>query len=115
MIVYDLGPKPPLLPKRPACLDEPELPPGSVNGPAHHEPEIARYRAEMASYAQSYANFERECTAWVAQHGDAAAEICMPDILAREALERDPRRYVRRLPAGVQLGPCSGGNRIIQC
>jgi hypothetical protein len=43
----------------------------------------------------------------------APAQISMPNVNEGEALERDPERYRKTLPEGVQLGPHAGPDRII--
>jgi hypothetical protein len=41
------------------------------------------------------------------------AEVFTHTVSAEEAIARDPARYVRKLPPGVQLGPKQGLDRIV--
>jgi hypothetical protein len=48
------------------------------------------------------------------KHPSGVAEVQMHGIDALDACTRDPKRYVRWLPAGVKLGPKQGRERIVK-
>jgi hypothetical protein len=102
-IVYDLGPRPPVRPvKSKVLLETPELPPGAT-GPTGYEPEQTRYNEKYRNYLHQLELYPAERAAWVAKHGDAV-ELRLneaDEILGREYVANDPRRYCFKLPDGI--------------
>jgi hypothetical protein len=47
------------------------------------------------------------------RHPSGPAEVMMHGIDALDAVARDPKRYMRWLPALTKLGPKQGVNRIV--
>jgi hypothetical protein len=107
--IFDLGPQPPVRPTKPqVLLDAVALPAGADGHPAI-EPETRRYAEAYADYLRQLDSFPAERAAWVAKHGDAVELHFNPgdDILGREYLDRDPRRYCRTLPDGMVASSAS--------
>ncbi len=112
MLIYDIGPQPPIAPTKPqVLLDEKPLPPGAEGDP-RIEPELRRHREREAGHARALANFKAERAAWERDRGGGAIEMACGAVPGAEMNERDPARYVKTLPAGVKLGPLSGANRV---
>jgi hypothetical protein len=97
MIVYDLGPQKPVRPTRhQVLLNEVALPPGAEGHPAI-ERETRLYAERYADFLKQSDIYPQERAAWVAKHGEAL-EIRVDN---GECVDRDPRRYCFKLPAGM--------------
>jgi hypothetical protein len=108
--VFDLGPQPPVRPvKPPVLLDTVELPPGAEGDP-RIEPELRRYTEAYRDYLAALDAHQAERVAWERESGGGPIEILTHQ---HDIVERDPKRYVRKLPEGVQPGPRSGPHRVV--
>lgn len=98
VMVWDLGPPAPDVPKPPVQRD----------AKSDGEKIIAEsdFKAAMAVYEGERDSFvvrKREHDKWHQEHG-GPFQIEMWTVHAREALERDPQRYALRLPKGKKPG-----------
>lgn len=99
VLVWDLGPSDPKVPKRP------ELPNAKPDTPEAIMAE-SDFRAAMAIYEgerDAYARLKREFDAWHRQNG-GPYQLEMWSMDVADALVRDPDRYVLKLPKGKKPG-----------
>jgi hypothetical protein len=110
MLIFDIGPQPPVEPAKPQVLiDAAKLPPGAEGNP-QFEPESRRYAEQYREYLRAVGTFDAERAAW--ERGGGAVEIACNSVSGGEMLERGQGRYVAKLPPGVKLGPRSDTNRV---
>jgi hypothetical protein len=99
--IFDLGPQ------QPRELDAPLDPPD-----ARSQADMVLYEEDMVRRARLLREYGAERTRWLEQNG-GPVELDMYAIDAARTLQRDPRRYVEKLPEGVEVGPKHGGDRVV--
>lgn len=97
--IWDLGPKAPELPARPA------LPEGKEGTPAH-DLAMIDFRAELSAYETGLLAYRYEKTEFDRWHKEFAGPYRFEthSVNAREAIQIDPERYVAELPKGRKPG-----------
>jgi hypothetical protein len=103
MIIFDIGPQPPVPPVKPQVLiDAPKLPPGA-HGDPRIEPETRRHAEACRAYERAMGSHKAERTAWERESGGGAVELSCNSVSGGEMLERGRGRYVTSLPSDVKL------------
>lgn len=106
--MWDIGPKEPVAPKRPTPPKGAEGSPEYKLAMLDFDEAIKSYEAESAAYAVAKRDYDR----WQAEYG-GPIELDMASVDARDALTRDPARYIVSnpkkpnggLPKGMKPGP----------
>ncbi len=92
---WDLGPTKPVMPKRPE-------PPKNLDDPIaklEYDEAAAQYVKDIQAFRVASADYEK----WAVEAG-GPVELERWSVEARDAVQRDPRRYVKKLPKGVSPG-----------
>lgn len=106
--VWDLGPKRPVAPVAPAAPVEGKAGKNADFALAtiEFEDALGTYKEELRAYGVAKKHYED----WKRNIG-GPIELAMNTVLAREAMTRDPERYVDRLPKGVKPGRADAASR----
>lgn len=92
---WDLGPEKPVMPKKPDQPKNPDDPIAKLEYEEAAETYVAAIKAYRVAQAE-YARWEEEC--------GGPVQIERWSVEARDAVQRDPKRYVKALPKNLKPG-----------
>lgn len=97
--IWDIGPKAPTVPEKPA------LPEGKEGTPAH-DLALIEFEGELANYKTALAAYGREKRDYAEWHRvyKGPYQFETHSVNAREAIQIEPERYVAELPKGRKPG-----------